>query len=84
MAAWLRDELRPLLEEVLLGGVCRELFDEGALRTAIEEHTTGARDRSRMLFALLSFGLWHDVFVGESRPLALSAPARSPRAGAGG
>ncbi|MFL5827523.1 MAG: asparagine synthase (glutamine-hydrolyzing) [Thermoleophilaceae bacterium] len=70
--SWLRDELRPLLEDVLLsaGGVCRELFEEHALRDLIEEHASGARDRTRELFCLLSLGLWHRAFVETPAPAA--------------
>ena len=61
MSGWLRDELRPLTEEVLLGDgeLGRELFEEAELRRLIDDHRSGAADYTRNLFCLLSLGLWH-------------------------
>jgi len=73
---WLRSELRPLAEEVLLGeGLSRELFEERELRRRLDEHTTGRADHTRQLFCLLSLGLWH-------RSLSAGAPAAIGIAGA--
>lgn len=71
---WLRAELRPLLEEVLLGEgeVCRELFDRAELVRLVESHIDGRADHTRQLFCLLSLGLWHRGFVASD---AASAPA---------
>lgn len=71
---WLRDELRPLTEEVLLGegGLCRELFAEGELRRLIEAHAGRGADHTRKLFSLLSLGLWHRGLVDAPQP----APSR--------
>ena len=57
--AWLRSDLRPLLDDVLLGEgeVCRELFEEAEMRRLIDVHTAGAADHTRLLYALLSLGL---------------------------
>jgi len=65
MEHWLRDELRPLLEDVVLdpGGVCRDLFEEAELRRLIVTHAARREDRTRELFCLLSLGLWHRAFV---------------------
>jgi asparagine synthase (glutamine-hydrolysing) len=66
---WLRAQLRPLLDEVLLGEgeLCRELFEERELRRLADDHTRGRADNTRTLFCLLSLGLWHRGFV-QSRP----------------
>jgi asparagine synthase (glutamine-hydrolysing) len=66
---WLRRELRPLAEEVLLGEgeLCRELFEERELRGLLDSHAAGRAERTRELFGLLSLGLWHRGFVA-SRP----------------
>ncbi|HET8674033.1 MAG TPA: asparagine synthase (glutamine-hydrolyzing) [Thermoleophilaceae bacterium] len=70
---WLRSELRPLLEEVLLGEgeLCRELFEERELRRLIELHASGERDLTKRLFLLLSLGLWHRGFVAQGAPAAV-------------
>jgi asparagine synthase (glutamine-hydrolysing) len=65
MASWLRDELHPLLRDVLLsdGGVCRDLFRQAELESMVEAHRSRERDLTRQLFALLSLGLWHRGFA---------------------
>jgi asparagine synthase (glutamine-hydrolysing) len=67
---WLRAELRPLLEDVLLGEgeLCRELFEEAELRRLIELHARGERDLTKQLFLLLSLGLWQRGFVASGAP----------------
>jgi asparagine synthase (glutamine-hydrolysing) len=69
---WLRGELRPLVEEVLLGDgeVCRDLFEERELRRLVEAHASGRADHTRQLFCLLSLGLWHRGFVAAPPAVA--------------
>jgi len=69
---WLRAELRPLAEEVLLGEgeLCRELFCAPELRRRLDEHAAGRADHTRELFCLLSLGLWHRAFVAAPAPVA--------------
>ncbi len=71
---WLRAELKPLLEEVLLGEgeLCRRLFDESELRRLIAAHEHGERDHTKQLFLLLSLGLWHRGFVAGGTPAAVA------------
>ncbi|HEY7630351.1 MAG TPA: asparagine synthase (glutamine-hydrolyzing) [Thermoleophilaceae bacterium] len=71
---WLRAELKPLLEEVLLGEgeLCRQLFDEQELRRIIAAHESGERDLTKQLFLLLSLGLWHRGFVQGGTPAAVA------------
>jgi asparagine synthase (glutamine-hydrolysing) len=71
---WLRSELRPLLEDVLLGEgeLCRQLFDEDELRRLIVAHERGERDLTKQLFLLLSLGLWHRGFVAGGTPAAVA------------
>jgi asparagine synthase (glutamine-hydrolysing) len=82
---WLRAELRPLTEEVLLGedGACRSLFEERELRRLIDAHASGAADHTRQLFCLLSLGLWHRELVNErpAPPPSPTAVAAAPRPG---
>ena len=82
---WLRAELRPLTEEVLLGEgeACRSLFEERELRRLIDAHASGAADHTRQLFCLLSLGLWHRELVSErpAPPPPPTAVAAAPRPG---
>ena len=74
LGKWLRAELKPLLEEVLLGDgeLCRALFDEAELRRMIAVHERGERDLTKQLFLLLSLGLWHRGFVAGGTPAAVA------------
>jgi asparagine synthase (glutamine-hydrolysing) len=71
---WLRAQLKPLLEEVLLGEgeLCRTLFDSQELRRLIDAHERGERDLTKQLFLLLSLGLWHRGFVAGGTPAAVA------------
>ncbi|HEX6460740.1 MAG TPA: asparagine synthase (glutamine-hydrolyzing) [Thermoleophilaceae bacterium] len=71
---WLRAELKPLLEEVLLGEgeLCRSLFREVELRRLIDVHERGERDLTKQLFLLLSLGLWHRGFVAGGTAAAVA------------
>jgi len=66
---WLRGELRPLAEEVLLGegGLCSSLLEPAPLRRMLDDHAGGRADHTRQLFSLLSLGLWHRGVV-QARP----------------
>ena len=74
LGKWLRGELKPLLEEVLLGEgeLCRRLFDEAELRRLIAVHERGERDLTKQLFLLLSLGLWHRGYVAGGTHAAVA------------
>jgi len=59
-ARWLRAELRPLIEEHVLGssGLAARVLERSAVRALWQQHLTGARDHSAPLWALLMLGLW--------------------------
>jgi asparagine synthase (glutamine-hydrolysing) len=62
---WLRNELRPLLDEYLNGDrVRREGFlrPEGVERV-VKEHLTGRRDHQYRLWALLVFAMWRERYL---------------------
>ncbi|MBK5095828.1 MAG: asparagine synthetase B, partial [Deltaproteobacteria bacterium] len=62
---WLRNELRPLLDEYLNGErVRREGFlrPEGVDRV-VREHLSGRRDHQYRLWALLVFGMWRERYL---------------------
>ena len=70
---WLRADLKPLLEEVLLGEgeLCRDLFEESELRRLMATHDRGELDLTKPLFCLLSLGLWHRGFVQSESAAAV-------------
>jgi asparagine synthase (glutamine-hydrolysing) len=63
LAAWLQNELRPWLEEILLSpqAVERGFFSEVALRKMVADHLARRRDYSQQLWALLML----EVFLGQ-------------------
>jgi asparagine synthase (glutamine-hydrolysing) len=79
LGAWLRDDLRDVVEERLLGpdAFPAGVFDRAELRTWYEEHRTGGLDHTRGLWNLLALQLWA---AEHCRPLDTSG---GPGAGAG-
>jgi asparagine synthase (glutamine-hydrolysing) len=70
---WFRKEWKGSLQSVLLDPktLQRGYFDPRAVRNVLDEHLRGRRDRSRELWILLVFELWHRNFLD---PLAARAP----------
>jgi asparagine synthase (glutamine-hydrolysing) len=65
VAAWLRGELRPLGEDVLLSARAagRGYLDPRRVRALWDRHQSGIGDHSAQLWALLVLELWHRTFV---------------------
>ncbi len=72
---WFRAELKPLLYDVLLSERClsRGLLNAGAVRTLVEEHTSGTMDHAYRLWNLLCLELWQRMFIDGVPPI--SAPS---------
>lgn len=66
MPAWLRGDLRPIVEQQLSAEVLgrQGVFDPGYVALLKDEHMSGRRDHSRNLWGLLVFGLWVDRYMG--------------------
>src|SRR5439155_1499875 len=64
-AAWLRDELRPMLQDELSASRITRLgyFDPGAVARLIDEHCARRHNREGILWALLCFSTWHRLYV---------------------
>ena len=65
MAAWLRGDLEPFARETLSAGTLQRqgFFRPEAVTRPIDEHVAGREDRSRQLWGLLAFTLWHERHV---------------------
>jgi asparagine synthase (glutamine-hydrolysing) len=65
VGAWMRGEMRPMLEDLLLSPGARILayFEPAALGRLVQEHLENKRDHSSRLWALLCLELWQREFV---------------------
>ncbi|MBI5759292.1 MAG: asparagine synthase (glutamine-hydrolyzing) [Planctomycetales bacterium] len=65
LGQWFRNELRPLLEDVLLDqtSAARGLFDPAVVRRLIDEHQRQQWDHSYRLWCLLVLELWMRKFL---------------------
>jgi asparagine synthase (glutamine-hydrolysing) len=74
LGLWLRRELRPLVQKMLLNDQClgRGVFDPGAVKKIVEDHSQG-KNHTYLIMALLTFELGQRDFL-ESQ----ASPAFSP------
>lgn len=75
LGRWLREDLRPVVEDRLLvaDAFPAGVFDAAALRAWYEEHRSTRLDRTRGLWNLLALQLWADA---HCRPLTSSSRTR--------
>ncbi|WP_166831450.1 asparagine synthase (glutamine-hydrolyzing) [Thalassoroseus pseudoceratinae] len=68
--SWFRDELRPLLDDVLLSqrALDRGLFRPDAVRELVREHVSGQWDHSARLWALICLEGWQRVYLDQPSP----------------
>jgi len=80
LASWLRGDLRPMGEDLLLSerALGRNYFQADAIRGMWTRHQEGQRNHAHHLWALMSLELWHRLFVDESTPTEGSLRARGP------
>src|SRR5918996_1096282 len=64
-AAWLRGELEPFARETLSAATLRRqgFFEPRVVERLIDDHVARREDRSRQLWGLLAFTLWHEHHV---------------------
>jgi asparagine synthase (glutamine-hydrolysing) len=74
-AAWLRGELEAFARETLSADVLRRqgFFRPEVVGRLLDDHVAGREDRSRQLWGLLAFTLWHERHV-EREPGEASRP----------
>jgi asparagine synthase (glutamine-hydrolysing) len=73
-AAWLRGELLPFARDTLAPDVLRSqgFFRPAPVTRLLDEHASGAEDRSRQLWGLLAFTLWYERHVEREPPVLRS------------
>ena len=64
-SAWLRNELREMVEDELSPARQRRLgyFDPVMIEQLLREHMAGRHNRERILWGLLSFSTWHRLYL---------------------
>ena len=77
MASWLRHELRPMLMDELSPSRLARLghFDPQLVERLLLEHDQGRHNRESILWALLTFSLWHRLYCeggARSSPVTLT------------
>lgn len=79
LGRWLREDLRPVVEDRLLGPDAFPVgaLDAVALRAWYEEHRSGRLDRTKGLWNLLALQLWADVHC-QPLPAARSTGEQQP------
>jgi len=60
---WLRDEMYDWARAIIMESQTDEHLNRRAVLDLLDEHRTGERDRSRQLWAILVFMLWHGIFM---------------------
>jgi asparagine synthase (glutamine-hydrolysing) len=83
LGLWLRQELRPLVEELLLSDRCldRGLFHPTTLRAVVGQHLNGRRNHTYLLLALMIFEQGQREFLDGGEVIPHSAPAARSHSG---
>jgi asparagine synthase (glutamine-hydrolysing) len=79
LGLWLRRELRPLVQNVLLGETClqRGVFEPDTVRRVVQQHVSGTSNHTYLLMAMMIFELGQQEFI-DGEPF--DAPACDPAA----
>jgi asparagine synthase (glutamine-hydrolysing) len=60
---WLRNEMYDWARGIIADSKTDEILDKRAVQGLLDEHRAGSIDRSRQIWTLLVFMLWHGIFV---------------------
>jgi asparagine synthase (glutamine-hydrolysing) len=65
---WMRKELQPMLNDLLLDRTARArgFLDQAGVAEVMAEHQRGRRDHSQQLWALLSLEVWFRTFIDRA------------------
>jgi asparagine synthase (glutamine-hydrolysing) len=72
---WLRNEMYDWARAIITESQTDHLLDRRAVLALLDEHRAGELDRSRQLWALLVFMIWHGIFVENRIKPVVPEPA---------
>lgn len=77
MGLWLREDLRPLVQRILLNERCLErgVFDPAGLKAVVDGHLNRGQNNTYLLLAMMAFELGQRLFVDGDKSIA-SVPVR--------
>lgn len=78
LGLWLREDLRPLVQHLLLSDRClgRGIFNPGGIKAVVEAHLGGRQNHTYLLLALMIFELGQrEFFDGDPSPHGVEARA---------
>jgi asparagine synthase (glutamine-hydrolysing) len=80
-SGWLRTDLRPIAEELLGASKLRStgLFDVTGVRQLWDQHQRGWADHGRLIWGLLTYMAWHDMYITSDSFLRHMVVPRQPR-----
>ena len=69
LAVWFREELRPFVEDTLSAGAIRDgrVFRYEAVRRLLDDHYARRANRDNQIWALITFTLWQQRYLGKGR-----------------
>ena len=72
VSSWLRGSLKPLMDELLNAERLQQrgYFDPVAVQSLVKEHMHERADHSEHIMALMTFELWHRIYIDEELDLA--------------
>jgi asparagine synthase (glutamine-hydrolysing) len=76
---WFRGEMQSLVQERLLDrdSACRTYFRPEVIDRMIREHKSGRHDHKRALFSLVTFEIWHELFISPAHWSGVASDERT-------
>ncbi|MGD9527744.1 MAG: asparagine synthase (glutamine-hydrolyzing) [Pseudonocardia sp.] len=74
---WLREEMYPWARGIITDSAAGHLLDLTVARRMLDDHRSGGIDRSRQIWTLLVFLLWHRIAIEEHGAAPVPLPVAS-------
>ncbi|HEX9653030.1 MAG TPA: asparagine synthase C-terminal domain-containing protein, partial [bacterium] len=76
---WLKNDLKELMLDVLSPQKIKQqgFFNADYVQRLTQEHLTGRENHSHRLWAMMVFGIWHDIYLGK-QPGAYEKATQAP------